>query len=129
MLELDSYTRIALILVGAFGAYSLGANNIANVMGVFVGSVPFTSFEVYSLFTVNETQQLFLIGAIAIGVGIFTYSYKLMKTVGNDLFKLTPVLALIIVLAESLVLFLFSSEKFMKAKEINFGSQKCWEVS
>ncbi|PLW97394.1 MAG: inorganic phosphate transporter, partial [Marinilabiliales bacterium] len=31
----DSYIRYGLLVVGAFGAYSLGANNIANVMGVF----------------------------------------------------------------------------------------------
>ena len=36
ILRLDAYTRTALLLAGAFGAYSLGANNIANVMGVFV---------------------------------------------------------------------------------------------
>ena len=33
VIKLDSYIRIGLILAGAFGAYSLGANNIGNVMG------------------------------------------------------------------------------------------------
>ncbi len=28
----DAYTRLALIIAGALGAYSLGANNIANVL-------------------------------------------------------------------------------------------------
>ena len=41
LIRLDGYTRLALILSGAFGAYSLGANNIANVMGVFVPVSPF----------------------------------------------------------------------------------------
>jgi len=36
LLRQDAYTRLGLILAGAFGAYSLGANNIANVMGVFI---------------------------------------------------------------------------------------------
>ena len=31
ILRLDAYTRTALVLAGAFGAYSLVANNIANV--------------------------------------------------------------------------------------------------
>ena len=35
-----------LIVAGALGAYSLGANNIANVMGVFVPVTPFTDFQV-----------------------------------------------------------------------------------
>ena len=35
----ESYLRTGLIIVGAFGSFSLGANNIANVMGVFLPSV------------------------------------------------------------------------------------------
>ncbi len=110
ILEQDVYNRIGLVLVGAFGAYSLGANNIANVMGVFVPSSPFSSLSFGNFFSINGTQQLFLLGAIAISVGVFTYSYKVMMTVGNDLFKLTPVAALVVVLAESIVLFLFASK-------------------
>ncbi len=110
ILEQDAYNRIGLILVGAFGAYSLGANNIANVMGVFVPSSPFTNLSFGSLFSISGTQQLFLLGGIAISVGVFTYSYKVMMTVGNDLFKLTPIAALVVVLAESIVLFLFASK-------------------
>ncbi len=36
LIRFESLIRIGLIVVGAFGAYSLGANNIANVMGVFI---------------------------------------------------------------------------------------------
>ena len=79
LLRLDAYTRLALILAGAFGAYSLGANNIANVMGVFVPVSPFTEFKAYDLFTVTSVQQLFLLGGIAIAVGVFTYSKKVMR--------------------------------------------------
>ena len=32
LVRMDIYMRIGLILTGAFGAYSLGANNIANVI-------------------------------------------------------------------------------------------------
>lgn len=110
LLSMDSYTRIALVLVGAFGAYSLGANNIANVMGVFVPVAPFDSINVFNLFTLSGAQILFFIGGLAIALGIFTYSYKVMDTVGGGLFKLSPVAALIVVLAESLVLFIFSSK-------------------
>ena len=110
LLKQDSYNRVGLLLVGAFGAYSLGANNIANVMGVFVPANPFTDLSFSTLFTLSGTQQLFLFGAIAISVGVFTYSYRVMLTVGNDLFKLTPVAALVVVLSESIVLFLFASK-------------------
>jgi len=110
LLKQDSYNRAGLLLVGAFGAYSLGANNIANVMGVFVPANPFSDLSFSTLFSLSGTQQLFLLGAIAISVGVFTYSYRVMITVGNDLFKLTPVAALVVVLSESLVLFMFASK-------------------
>ncbi len=114
MLRLDAYTRAALIAVGALGSYSLGANNIANVMGVFVPASPFRDITVGHFLTFHGTQQLFLLGAVAISVGIYTYSYRLMTTVGNDIFKLTPILAFIVVLAHSLVLLMFASKTLQK---------------
>jgi PiT family inorganic phosphate transporter len=105
----DSYTRVALLLVGAFGAYSLGANNIANVMGVFIPVSPFHDVNIAGIFSLSSVQLLFLLGGVAIAVGIFTYSKRVMMTVGNSIFKLSPVAAFIVVLASSLVLFLFAS--------------------
>lgn len=110
MIRLDSYTRWALIIVGAFGSYSLGANNIANVMGVFVKVSPFKDLDAAGIFRLSSAQQLFFLGGIAIAVGVYTYSRKVMETVGSDLFKLTPVAALIVVLSSSMVLFIFASE-------------------
>jgi PiT family inorganic phosphate transporter len=110
LFRVDVATRYGLVIVGAFAAYSLGANNIANVMGVFVPAAPFGDVDVFGVFTLNAAQQLFLIGGIAIAVGVFTYSKRVMLTVGSDLFRLSPVAALIVVLAHALVLFLFSSE-------------------
>ena len=110
ILRLDAYTRVGLILAGAFGAYSLGANNIANVMGVFVPVSPFTAFSIGDLFTVSSAQQLFLLGSIAIAVGIFTYSKKVMMTVGSSLMSLSPVAAFVVVVSHSIVLFLFASQ-------------------
>lgn len=109
LLSLDSYTRWGLILAGAFGAYSLGANNIGNVMGVFVSASPFTDLEVGDLFTFSSVQQLFLLGGVAIAVGIFTYSKRVMMTVGSSLMPLNAVAAWVVVVAHSIVLFLFSS--------------------
>ncbi len=110
LFRLDAYTRAALILAGAFGSYSLGANNIANVMGVFIPSSPFTNFNVGGFFNFSGIQQLFLIGAVAIGVGVFTYSKKVMMTVGDGLMPLSPVAAWVAVISHSIVLFLFASE-------------------
>ncbi len=111
VIKLDTYIRIALIMAGAFGAYSLGANNIANVMGVFVPSAPDILLN-FGLFTLDGVQVLFLLGGLAIAVGIFTYSERVMQTVGRGILALTPEAALVVVLAQALVLFLFSSIRF-----------------
>ena len=58
----------------------------------------------------EKAGMIFLIGGIAIAVGVFTYSKKVMVTVGNDLLKLTPVAAFIIVITHSIVLFVFASK-------------------
>lgn len=108
LLKQDAYIRFALLLVGAFGSYSLGANNIANVMGVFVSAAP-ESYLNFGLFKLSGVQQLFLLGGIAIALGIFTYSKRVMDTVGGGLMQLSSKSAIITVLSHSLVLFIFSS--------------------
>ena len=110
LLKLDNGTRLGLLAVGAFGSYSLGANNIANVMGVFIPDNPFGDLSVFGLFTLSGTQQLFFLGSVAIAVGVFTYSERVMSTVGGGLVNISPVAALVIVLAQSITLFLFASE-------------------
>lgn len=109
LIKLDSFIRYGLLLAGAFGSYSLGANNIANVMGVFVSAIDLPILH-FGLFELDSAQQLFLIGGIAIAVGIITYSQKIMEAVGSNIFPLTSESALVVVLAHSLVLFVFSSK-------------------
>lgn len=119
LLRMDQYTRYGLIIAGIMGSYSLGANNIGNVMGVFVSSSPFTDFQIGDLFKLTGVQQLFLLGGIAIAVGVITYSKRVMMTVGNTLFPLNPVGAFVVVVTLSIVLFLFSStglEHFLVSK-------------
>lgn len=85
LLRQDSYMRISLIIAGALGAYALGANNIANVMGVFAESSPFKPVALGSFLQLSGEQVLFLMGAIAICVGIFTYSKKSDDDCGQQL--------------------------------------------
>lgn len=111
LLRLDSYTRTGLLLAGAFGSYSLGANNIANVMGVFVPSTSFVDVSLMGLFTLTGAQKLFLLGGLAIALGVITYSKRVMMTVGSGIYKLSPVAALVVVCASSMVLFIFASKE------------------
>lgn len=121
----DLINRLLLILVGIFGSFSLGANNIANVMGVFVSSIEEGGFwsdvSLFSIFNLTVTQQLFALGGLAIGVGVFTYSKQVMLTVGSDIYTLNPITAFIVVLSSSIVLFLFASkglQEFLIARNL-----------
>lgn len=109
LLMQDQITRIGLIVTGALCAYALGANNIANVVGVFVKSCPFKPLNFGNVYTLNPVQVLFLLGSLAICVGIFTYSKRVIMTVGNNLMKMSPMVAWIVVVAQAIVLLLFSS--------------------
>jgi PiT family inorganic phosphate transporter len=58
---------------------------------------------------ISGVQQLFLLGAIAIAVGVYTFSKRVMMTMGGSLMTLSPMGALVVVVSNSLVLFIFSS--------------------
>ena len=80
----DRWLRLGLVAAGSYGAYTLGANNVANVSAVFVGSGQLSVLSA-SLF-----------GGICIALGIITYSRPVMETVGKKLVKLDPFSALIV---------------------------------
>ena len=95
MKRFEFFVRIGLIFAGVYGAYALGANNVANVIGVFVEAGMF------------EPQIGGVIGGMAIGIGC-AYSRGVMRTVGERITQLTPLTALITVLAHSITLYLFA---------------------
>jgi phosphate/sulfate permease len=116
LVRFESYIRTSLLIVGAFGAYSLGANNIANVVGVFIPAFNLHPLDL-RIFTLSSSQQLFLLGSFAIAAGIFTYSNRVMEVVGNNIMELSSEAALVVVLAQALVLFIFSSSGFSSIVE------------
>jgi PiT family inorganic phosphate transporter len=87
LFQSDIILRIALIAAGCYGAYGLGANNVANVTAVFVGA------------GVVDVTQAALVGGCSIALGILTYSRPVMETVGKKLVQLDPFSALVVVLA------------------------------
>ena len=108
LVRTDAYLRLGLLLAGAFGAYALGANNIANVVGVFIPASPFPELQLGGL-SYSSTQQLFLFGGLAIAAGVLTYSKGVMMTVGGGLGRISPTAAFIAVVSHSIVLFAFAS--------------------
>ncbi|MDY6790869.1 MAG: anion permease [Thermodesulfobacteriota bacterium] len=87
LFQSDAMIRILMIVAGSYGAFSLGANNVANVTAVFVGAGLISVF--YAAF----------IGGASIALGILTYSKPVMETVGKKLVQLDPFSALIVVLS------------------------------
>lgn len=93
---LDDFVRTSLWLVGAWGSYALGANNAANVTGVFVASG-----------MVSTTQAAWIAGG-SIALGILTFGRRMMQLVGRNLVRLEPSTALIAMLAQALTVHLFA---------------------
>ncbi len=114
LFRFESYIRSGLLIGGAFGAYSLGANNIANVMGVFIPAFNLNELNL-GIISLSSSQQLFLLGGIAIATGIVTYSNRIMEVVGRNIVELSSEAALVVVLSQALVLFIFSSSGLSEA--------------
>ena len=85
-----------ILVAGCYGAYTLGANNVANVTGVYVGS------------GVLSPAMASLIGGLSIAGGVITYSRKVMLTIGKGIVPLDPFSALIVVLAEAITMHVFT---------------------
>jgi len=79
------YLRIsmtALIIVsGCYVAYSWGANDVANATGVIVGA------------GILSPRISVILGGIAIVVGIVTWGYKVIETIGSEITHLLPIMA------------------------------------
>ena len=94
--QYDRWLRRGLILAGSYGAYALGANNVANVTGPFVGPGMLTPF------------QGCLIGGLAISLGVVTYSRGVMMTVGKDLVRLDAFTAFVAILSEAITVHFYA---------------------
>lgn len=79
-----------MVIATCYSAFSLGANNIANVTGVYVSS------------GLLEPMWAAVIGSAAIGFGILTFSKRVIRTIGSQLVQLDPTTALVVVFAAAL---------------------------
>ncbi len=90
--------KAALIAGGCYGAYALGANNVANVTGVFYGKGLFG----------DNVQLLAFVGGVSIALGVLTYSRGVMFTVGSRLVQLDAFSALVAVLAQAATVHIYA---------------------
>jgi PiT family inorganic phosphate transporter len=96
LFQSDILIRLLMIVAGSYGAYALGANNVANVTAVFVGAGHLSIFAAA------------LVGGLSIGLGILTLSKRVMETVGKKLVKLDPFSALVVLLAQSITVHIYT---------------------
>jgi len=96
LVQSDKLLRLSLIAAGSYGAYSLGANNVANVTAVFVGAGQLSVFSAT------------LIGGLSICFGILTFSRRVMETVGKKLVRLDAFSALVVMLAEAMTVHFYT---------------------
>jgi PiT family inorganic phosphate transporter len=78
-----SQTVVAALVVGSgcYVAYSWGANDVANAVGVIAGA------------GVLSVNMAIIIGGAAIVLGITTWGYKVIETIGSEITHLLPLMA------------------------------------
>lgn len=107
LFALDRWLRFGLIAAGCYGAWALGGNNVANVVGVYARLDLFAPVR-FGPWVLSQDRMLALLGGLAIAIGAATYSYRVMLTVGRDLMRLDAFSAFIAVFAVGLVVDLFA---------------------
>lgn len=90
------FIKYSLLISGCYGAYCLGANNVANVTGVYVGAGYLTPFNAA------------LIGSLSMAFGVLTYSRKVMDTVGKKIVELDGFSAFITALSAAITVHVFT---------------------
>jgi PiT family inorganic phosphate transporter len=93
---MDSVQRVGLVLAGCYGAYALGANNVANIAGPLVQS------------GAVGVDHAVIIGATSIAAGVVMLSKPVMLTVGRGIAKLDGLSALLVVLAASATVHIYA---------------------
>ncbi len=84
------------IASGCYVAYTWGANDVANSVGVISGV------------GVLSQKASVIFGGLAIVVGIMTWGYKVIETVGSEITRLLPIMALSAQLASAVNVHLYT---------------------
>lgn len=73
---------VLIVLSGCYVAYTWGANDVANAVGVISGAGVLTP------------KMSVIFGGLAIVLGIMTWGYKVIETIGSEITRLLPIMAL-----------------------------------
>ena len=76
------------VMTACFVAFAHGSNDVANAVGPMAAVLGATSGQLGA--EVAVPHRVLLIGALGIVVGLATYGYKIMATIGKKITELTP---------------------------------------
>jgi PiT family inorganic phosphate transporter len=88
--------KVGFYAAGIYGAYTLGANNVANSTGVFVKA------------GLLSPTMATLIGGLSTGLGVLTFSKRVMMTVGKRITEMSDLAALVAVLGQAVTVHIFT---------------------
>jgi len=72
---------VLIIVSGCYVAYTWGANDVANSVGVIVGA------------GILSPKMSVILGGLTIALGIMTWGYKVIETIGSEITHLLPIMA------------------------------------
>ncbi len=81
---------VLIIISGCYVAYTWGANDVANATGVIVGA------------GILPAPVSVTLGGLAIVLGIITWGYKVIETIGSEITHLLPIMAFCAQLASAI---------------------------
>ncbi len=93
---INRFAFLGLLVAGCYGSYSLGANNVANVTGVYVSA------------GLLKSRMAAIVGGLAIAAGALTFSKRVMKAVGHDITMIGPLGAFIAEMSEAITVHIFT---------------------
>ncbi|MCL2195296.1 MAG: inorganic phosphate transporter [Oscillospiraceae bacterium] len=108
----DRFIKIGYLVAGIFGAFTLGANNAGNAMGVYyrtgIFDGPVAALNSVLPFTVTPLSFAAFVGGLMLGIGALTYSKRVMLAVGEGIAQLSPLQGFLVVFSSSVTLLVFS---------------------
>jgi inorganic phosphate transporter, PiT family len=76
------------VITASYVAFAHGSNDVANAVGPL--AAVFSAFQQGVTAEVEVSANILLIGAVGIVIGLATFGYRVMGTVGREITELTP---------------------------------------
>lgn len=106
--KIDRIFKILTVIALLISVFSFGANNSANITGVFIGSLSRQTIQIIN-FKFSALSAFFILSAWSIIIGFFIRQLRNRTNQKKLIFNLSPEANLSILMAYAIVFFLFSS--------------------